>query len=87
MFDNQIPMMAQIPSGSAMPTSAPMTAAPRGTGLLSTGLLSTGLGAGAGMTIAAVCAAPTYVVRDRYVAGDAIAKPFPGPTAWSPPPS
>lgn len=77
MFDNQIPMTAQIPTGSAMPTSAPMKAA----------LCGTGLGAAMDMATAAVCTAPAYVVRDRFVAGDDIAAPFPGPTAWSPPPS
>ena len=77
MFDNQIPMTAQIPSGAAMPTSASMTAALRGTGL----------GAATGMTTVAGRIAPTYVVRDRHVAGDAITQPFPGPTAWSPPTS
>ena len=77
MIDNQIPMTAQIPSGFAMPTSAPTTAALRGTGL----------GAGADMATVAVCTAPVYVVRERLVTGDAIRKPLPGPTAWSPPPS
>ncbi len=37
-------------------------------------------------TIAAVCPAPTYVVRDRHVAGIALAQGSrPGSTAWSPP--
>ena len=82
MFDNQIQMTAQIPSGFAMSTSAPTTAAHYGTGLP-----TTGMGAGAGMAIVAACTAPVYVVRERLVTGDAIRKPFPGPTAWSPPPS
>ncbi len=71
MFDNQNQMTAQIPSGFAMPTSAPTTA----------------VGAGAHMAGVAGCTAPVYVVRERLVTGDAIRKPFPGPTAWSPPPS
>ena len=82
MIDNQNQMTAQIPSGFAMPTSAPTTAALRGTGLP-----TTGLGAGVDMATVAACTAPVYVVRERLVTGDAIRKPFPGPTAWSPPPS
>ncbi|MEJ7794568.1 MAG: hypothetical protein WKF50_03385 [Nocardioides sp.] len=44
-------------------------------------------GSGAGMaTDAKVCTAPTYVVRDRHVAGIALAQASrPGSTAWSPP--
>jgi len=44
-------------------------------------------GTGAGMaTGATVCTAPTYVVRDRHVAGIALAQVSrPGSTAWSPP--
>lgn len=76
MFETKIPMTAQIPSGLAMPTSVP-TAAPCGTRL----------GTAAGMATAAGRTAPVYVVRERHVAGDAIATPFPGPTAWSPPTS
>ncbi|WP_432479455.1 hypothetical protein [Nocardioides sp. GXQ0305] len=71
----QIPMTAQLPSGFAMPTSAPTAA-----------LCGTGLGAGAGMATVAGRTAPVYVTRERVVTGDAI-QPFPGPTAWSPPTS
>ena len=78
MIDNQIPMTAQIPSGFAMPTSAPTTAAH---------LRGTALGAGVDMATVAACTAPVYDARERLVTGDAIRKPFPGPTAWSPPPS
>ena len=81
MFETKIPMTAQIPSGFAMPTSV-QTAALRGTGLR-----WTGLGTAAGMATAAGRTAPVYVVRERFVAGDAIATPFPGPTSWSPPTS
>lgn len=36
--------------------------------------------------VAEVCPAPTYVVRDRHVAGIALAQATrPGSTAWSPP--
>ena len=44
-------------------------------------------GTGTGVaTFAAVCIAPTYVVRDRHVAGIALAQATrPGSTAWSPP--
>ena len=44
-------------------------------------------GTGVGMaTGATVCTAPTYVVRDRHVAGIALAQVSrPGSTAWSPP--
>ena len=76
MMNTQIPMTAQIPSGFAMPTSAPTTAA----------LCGTGLGAATGMATAAGRTAPVYVARLRFVTGDAI-QPFPGPTAWSPPTS
>lgn len=75
MFYDQIPMTASIPSGWPMPTSAPKTAALRGAGL----------GAADGMRSVAARTAPTDVVRDRFVTGDALAPPFPGPTAWSPP--
>jgi len=76
MANIQIPMTAQIPSGFAMPTSAPTAA-----------LCGTGLGAGAGMATVAVDNAPVYVVRERLVTGDAVFAPLPGPTAWSPPTS
>ena len=82
MIDINTTMTAQIPSGFAMPTSVPTTAAQtialRGTGLR---------GAGAGMATVAACTAPVYDVRERLVTGDADRMPFPGPTAWSPPPS
>ena len=44
-------------------------------------------GTGAGLAPSAeVCSAPTYVVRDRHVAGIALTQAFrPGSTAWSPP--
>ncbi len=44
-------------------------------------------GTGIAMTTGAtVCSAPTYVVRDRHVAGVALAQASrPGSTAWSPP--
>ena len=44
-------------------------------------------GTGIRMTSGAtVCSAPTYVVRDRHVAGVALAQASrPGSTAWSPP--
>lgn len=44
-------------------------------------------GTGVGMaTGATVCTAPTYAVRDRHVAGIALAQVSrPGSTAWSPP--
>jgi hypothetical protein len=44
-------------------------------------------GTGLGMTSGAtVCTAPTYVVRDRHVAGIALDQVSrPGSTAWSPP--
>ena len=76
MFETKIPMTAQIPSGFAMPASV-QTGALRGTGLV----------AASGMATIAGCTAPVYVVRERHVAGDAIATPVPGPTAWSPPTS
>ena len=78
MINTMIPMTAQIPSGSALPTSASTTAA----------LAGTRADAAFGMApAAAICPAPTYVVvRDRHVAGDVIAQGmFPGSTAWSPP--
>lgn len=53
------------------------------------GMPMTGAAFGAGMAVttgAAVCSAPTYVVRDRHVAGIALAQGSrPGTTAWSPP--
>ena len=77
MINTMIPMTAQIPSGSALPTSASTTAALAGT---------RGDAAFGTAPAAAVCTAPTYVVRDRHVAGDVIAQGmFPGSTAWSPP--
>ena len=71
MITNKTWMTAQTPSGFAMPM--PMSAAAFGTG--------------AGMaTGATVCTAPTYVLRDRHVAGIALAQVSrPGSTAWSPP--
>ena len=76
MFNTEITMTAQIPSGLAMPTSAPTTAA----------LCGTGVGAVTGMATAAGRTAPVHVTRERVVTGDAI-QPFPGTTAWSPPTS
>lgn len=71
MITNKTQMTAQIPSGFAMP----MSAATFGTGAGMTGLGNS-----------AVCVAPTYVVRDRHVAGIALAQGSrPGSTAWSPP--
>jgi hypothetical protein len=57
---------------------------PSGFGLpMSAAAFGTGLGTATGAT---VCTAPTYVVRDRHVAGIALAPAFrPGSTAWSPP--
>ena len=76
---SNIPMIhttAARPSGFAMPTSAPLAAAVSGARVEATGGMATG----------AVCTAPTYVVRPRFVAGDALVKgAFPGTTAWSPP--
>ena len=48
---------------------------------------ATAFGGGLGMAAdAKVCSAPTYVVRDRHVAGIALAQVSrPGSTAWSPP--
>ncbi len=64
------------PSGFAMPASNALAAAISGIRTEATG----------GMATDAVCAAPTYVVRQRFVAGDAFVKgAFPGTTAWSPP--
>jgi hypothetical protein len=82
MFKTEITMTAQTPSGFAMPTSVPTTAA-----LCGTGLRGTGLGTGADTATVAARTAPVYVARERLVTGDAIAQPFPGPTAWSPPTS
>jgi hypothetical protein len=43
-------------------------------------------GIGLGMTTGAVCTAPTFVVRDRHVAGVALTGATrPGTTSWSPP--
>jgi len=43
-------------------------------------------GSGGAATHAQVCSASTYVVRDRHVAGIALAQVSrPGSTAWSPP--
>ena len=44
-------------------------------------------GTGLGMTVGTpVCTAPTFVVRDRHVAGVALAEAtLPGTTSWSPP--
>ena len=67
---------AACPSGLAMPTSAPLTAAISGARIEATG----------GMATDAARTAPTYVARQRIVAGDAFVKgAFPGTTAWSPP--
>ena len=67
---------AARPSGLAMPTSAFSAAAISGARTE----------AMRGMANGAVCTAPTYVVRQRFVAGDAAVKgAFPGTTAWSPP--
>jgi hypothetical protein len=69
MISTKLPMTAQIPSGFAMPIS---DATSRGTGL----------GMATGTT---ACPAPTYIVRDRHVAGATrIQGAVPGPT-WSPP--
>lgn len=76
MINTMIPMTAQLPSGFAMPASA-QTAALRGTAF----------GTVAGTATAAGCIAPVYVVRERNVAGDAVATPFPGTASWSPPTS
>lgn len=47
---------------------------------------ATFLGTGHGMTAGAICAAPTYIVRDRDVVDVPLAQgAVPGPTAWSPP--
>jgi hypothetical protein len=74
MITNKTQMAAQTPSGFALPISA----------------AAFGTGAGmAGLGNAAVCAVPatpTYVVRDRHVAGTALTQATrPGSTAWSPP--
>jgi hypothetical protein len=43
-------------------------------------------GIGLGMTTGAACTAPTFVVRDRHVAGAALTEATrPGTTSWSPP--
>ena len=50
---------------------------------MSAAAFGTGLGMATGAT---VCTAPTYVVRDRHVAGIALVPAArPGSTAWSPP--
>jgi hypothetical protein len=70
MFSIKLPMTAQIPSGFAMPA---------------TGAIS-GTGLGTAETTGAVCTATTFAVRDRHVAGIAVAQAYrPGSTAWSPP--
>jgi len=66
-------------------TKLPMTAqTPSGFAMpISGATFGTGLGLATG---AAACPAPTYVVRDRHVAGATLAQgAVPGPTAWSPP--
>lgn len=74
MIANKTWMTAQAPSGFAMPISA----ATFGTGV---GMASLGTAA-----VCAVPTTPTYVVRDRHVAGTALAQASrPGSTAWSPP--
>ena len=70
MISNKLTVTAQIPSGFGMPVSGAIS----GTGL------------GMTETIGAVCTAPTFAVRDRHVAGVAVAQAYrPGSTAWSPP--
>lgn len=74
MFSNKLSTklstMAQIPSG----LGTPATGAISGTGL------------GMTETTGAVWTAPTFAVRDRHVAGTAVAPAHrPGSTAWSPP--
>lgn len=67
---------AARPSGFAMPTSASIPGATLGARIEAIG----------GMATSAVCTAPTYVARQRFVAGDAlVTDAFPGTTAWSPP--
>jgi hypothetical protein len=74
----QIHTTAVRPSDVAMPTSAFLAAAMSGARIEATG----------GMATDAVRTAPTYVARERFVAGDAVVKgAFPGTTAWSPPTS
>ena len=76
MIETMTSVTAQIPSGFVVPTSAPVMAA--ASGIRPVAIL--------GASTAAACAAPTYVVRDRHVAGDALVTgAFPGHTAWSPP--
>ncbi len=57
---------------------------PSGFGMsLSAAAFGTGMATATGAT---VCTAPTYVERDRHVAGIALAQAFrPESTAWSPP--
>jgi len=52
-----------------------------------TPIVGAAFGTDLGMTGATgVCSAPTYVVRDRHVAGIALTQfARPGSTAWSPP--
>ena len=71
MNSTWFPTTAHIPSGFALPISG----------------ATFGGGIGSGMaTDAKVCSAPTYVVRDRHVAGATLTQgAVPGPTAWSPP--
>ena len=74
MITNKTWMTAQTPSGFVMPISA---------AAFGTGAGMAGLGNSA---VCAVPATPTYVVRDRHVAGIALAQVSrPGSTAWSPP--
>lgn len=78
MITNKTWTTAQTPSGFAMPTSA----AAFGTG---SGMAGLGTGPDLG-AVCAVPAVPTYVVRDRHVAGIALGQASrPGSTAWSPP--
>jgi hypothetical protein len=65
------------PSDLAMPTSASLAAAMSGARIEANGTATD-----------AVRTAPTYVARERFVAGDAVVTgAFPGTTAWSPPTS
>lgn len=74
MITNKTWMTAQSPSRFARPVSA----AAFGTGI---GMASLGTAA-----VCAVPTTPTYGVRDRHVAGIALAQVSrPGSTAWSPP--
>ena len=74
MISNKLWMTAQAPSNFVMPVSG-----------ATTGISAFGTGLGMAEA-AAVCSAPTSVVRDRHVAGIALAQAYrPGSTAWSPP--